>query len=106
MTTEDRTCINPIEDQRKQALAHYDEASSAIYHWSSFVENAIKAYDPEDETMAKLKKENKDVKKEIERIKNHFRKVCDEQKKKYSDNTAILIFIQQMEESITWVNEL
>jgi hypothetical protein len=32
----------PLEDLRKQALEHYKEASSAIHHWSSFVENAIK----------------------------------------------------------------
>jgi hypothetical protein len=38
---------NPIEDQRKQALEHYDEASKAVHHWSSFVESAIKAYNPE-----------------------------------------------------------
>jgi len=38
---------NPIEDQRKAALEHYQEASRAIHHWSSFVESAIKAYNPE-----------------------------------------------------------
>jgi hypothetical protein len=44
--------FNPIEDQSKQALAHYEEASKAIYHWSSFVE-AIKAYKPNSEQKVK-----------------------------------------------------
>lgn len=43
---EEQACINPIEEQRKQALKHYEEASAAICHWSSFVENAIKSYSP------------------------------------------------------------
>lgn len=38
--------LNPIEDQRAQALKHYEEASSAIHHWSSFVDKAIKSYNP------------------------------------------------------------
>jgi hypothetical protein len=33
-----------FEDLREAALKHYDEASSAIHHWSSFVVSAIKAY--------------------------------------------------------------
>lgn len=36
----------PLEDQRQQALKHYEEASNAIMHWSSFVRDAILAYDP------------------------------------------------------------
>lgn len=40
----DRTCVNPWEDQRAEALRHYEEVSTAAHHWSSFVENAIKAY--------------------------------------------------------------
>lgn len=36
----------PLEDQRQQALKHYEEASNAIMHWSSFVRDAIMAYDP------------------------------------------------------------
>lgn len=36
----------PIEDLRASALKHYEEASSAIHHWSSFVDRAIKVYDP------------------------------------------------------------
>jgi hypothetical protein len=35
-----------FEDLREAALKHYDEASSAIHHWSSFVVSAIKAYQP------------------------------------------------------------
>lgn len=37
----------PLEDLRASALAHYEEASAAIHHWSSFVSDAIKAYNPE-----------------------------------------------------------
>ena len=35
-----------LEEQREKALQHYKEASDAISHWSSFVENAIKNYTP------------------------------------------------------------
>lgn len=43
---EEQTAKTPLEDLRAGALKHYEEASSAIHHWSSFVENAIKAYNP------------------------------------------------------------
>lgn len=46
----EQTKLNPIEDQRAEALKHYEEASSAIHHWSSFVSNAIKAYNPASAT--------------------------------------------------------
>lgn len=46
MINENQPCINPIEDQRAEALKHYEEASNAIHHWSSFVQDAIKAYNP------------------------------------------------------------
>lgn len=36
----------PIEDQRKDALAHYEELSSKACHFSSFVKDAILAYNP------------------------------------------------------------
>jgi len=42
----EQTCKTLLEDLRKDALAHYEEASSAISHWSSFVRDAIKAYNP------------------------------------------------------------
>lgn len=44
MTSE--TNETPLEDRRSQALRHYEEASMAIRHWSSFVASAIKSYDP------------------------------------------------------------
>lgn len=44
---DEQSAQTPLEDLRKDALKHYEEASSAIHHWSSFVENAIKAYNPE-----------------------------------------------------------
>lgn len=47
MNTDNNPCINPIEEQRKEALRHYEEVSSAALHWSGFVEAAIKAYNPE-----------------------------------------------------------
>ena len=40
-------CKTPLEDLRQSALEHYAEASRAINHWSGFVEEAIKNYDPE-----------------------------------------------------------
>ena len=45
MKTEDANQAS-LEDLRKQALEHYTEASNAIHHWSSFVEHAIKEYNP------------------------------------------------------------
>ena len=44
--SENKTCVVTIEEQRKEALKHYEEVSSAAHHWSSFVANAIKAYNP------------------------------------------------------------
>jgi hypothetical protein len=41
-----KTVANPLEEQRAEALRHYDELSSKCHHWSSFVANAIKAYTP------------------------------------------------------------
>jgi hypothetical protein len=38
---------NPIEDQRKEALRHYDAAARIANHWSSFVRDAILAYNPQ-----------------------------------------------------------
>lgn len=34
----------PLESQREWALLHYEEAATAVRHWSSFVRDAIKAY--------------------------------------------------------------
>lgn len=39
----------PIEELRNDALKHYEEASSKIHQHYSFVEQAIKAYDPNKE---------------------------------------------------------
>jgi len=44
----EQTYKTPLEDLRADALKHYEEASTAIHHWSSFVENAIKNYIPDD----------------------------------------------------------
>lgn len=49
MTTEneqDKPCVNPIEDKRREALRHYEEAARIANHWSSFVRDAILAYNP------------------------------------------------------------
>lgn len=43
----ERTKKNPIEDQRKQALEHYEDVSKKACHWSSFVKDAILAYNPD-----------------------------------------------------------
>ncbi len=47
MDSQEKTFKNPIEEQRKAALEHYEQVSRAANHWSSFVESAIKAYNPE-----------------------------------------------------------
>jgi len=47
MDIQEKTFKNPIEEQRKAALEHYEQVSRAANHWSSFVESAIKAYNPE-----------------------------------------------------------
>lgn len=46
-TQQEGKAKTPLSDLRESALRHYEEASAAIHHWSSFVENAIKAYNPE-----------------------------------------------------------
>lgn len=51
----------PLEDQRAQALKHYEEASSAIHHSSSFVENAIKAYNPQPTSSPDVEEAAKDM---------------------------------------------
>lgn len=43
---DDQPVMNPFENQRREALKHYDEVSSAAYHWSSFVVAAISSYTP------------------------------------------------------------
>lgn len=58
---EDKTCVNPIEDQRKAALKHYEEASAAIHHWSSFVQRAIETYNPLATEALAYKKEDDEV---------------------------------------------
>ena len=49
----EQAAINPIESQREEALKHYQEVSSAAHHWSSFVEAAIKAYNPPEPPQGK-----------------------------------------------------
>ncbi len=44
--TDNTPKVNPIEDQRKEALRHYEEISSQAHYWSGFVVAAIKAYNP------------------------------------------------------------
>ncbi len=46
MNNDNQPVINPIEDQRAEALRHYEEVSAKAHHWSSFVADAIKAYNP------------------------------------------------------------
>lgn len=47
----DKTMKTPLEDLRKQALEHYEEAATAIVHYNSFVRDAIMAYDPEQKLL-------------------------------------------------------
>jgi len=37
-------CQTPLEDLRNMHLKHYDEASTAIHHWSNGVPKAINFY--------------------------------------------------------------
>jgi len=41
---EERACQTPLEDLRKDALKHYDEASTKIHCWQSGIPNAINFY--------------------------------------------------------------
>ena len=50
----DKTMKTPLEDLRKQALEHYEEAATAIVHYNSFVRDAIMAYDPEQKLLQHL----------------------------------------------------
>ena len=44
------TAQPPLEDIKRRALEHYEEASNAIHHHNSFIPQAIKAYqDPAEE---------------------------------------------------------
>ena len=38
----------PLEEMRWEAKKHYEEASSSIQQWNSFVRDAIAAYNPKD----------------------------------------------------------
>lgn len=71
-TAEDRPCVNPWEDQRKAALEHYREVSTRCSHWSSFVENAIKSYQPEEYKAQPVV----DTRKEAELLKERFIDNC------------------------------
>lgn len=48
--TPENAVLNPFEDQRKQALALYEEMCSKCHHWSGFIQKAIESYDPESTT--------------------------------------------------------
>ena len=58
MKTEDKTPMeSSIEDQKKQALEHYEELSKEGHHWNSFVVKAIKEYIPDAEQIIKEQEE-------------------------------------------------
>ena len=40
----DQPAQTPLEDLKRRALEHYEEASNAIHHHNSFIPQAIKAY--------------------------------------------------------------
>lgn len=71
MNTDNRveyTEKTPLEDLRQSALKHYEEASSAIHHWSSFVEAAIKAYNPEWQKQQPLGLRDEEIKQEFKEL--------------------------------------
>jgi len=41
---DNRACQTPLEDLRKDALAHYDEASIKIHCWQNGIPRAINFY--------------------------------------------------------------
>lgn len=54
--------------------------------------------------MDRIENENYVLTKRDKAIQKFIGETCLEFKKKYHNNTAILVFIQKVEESITWVN--
>ena len=46
---EETACKTPLKDIRARALRDYEKGAAAIQSWSSFIENAIKNYNPEME---------------------------------------------------------
>ena len=65
-TAEEKAYKTPIEDLRKSALEHYEEASNAIHSWRSEIPRAINFYydnheyanqQPETEPMFKTSKD-------------------------------------------------
>lgn len=49
MDTQNQLAKTPLSDLRQDALKHYLELAQKAHHWSSFVEHAIKAYNPDNE---------------------------------------------------------
>jgi hypothetical protein len=41
---ESQTYQTPLEDLRRDALRHYDDAASKVHHWSSSIPQAINFY--------------------------------------------------------------
>jgi len=41
--------MNTLEDQKREALAHYEELAKKCHHWNSFVVTCIKDYIPSSE---------------------------------------------------------
>lgn len=56
------TAQTPLEDIKRRALEHYEEASNAIQHHNSFIPQAIKAYQDPGE-MAKEAPPEKPIRK-------------------------------------------
>jgi len=80
----ENACVTPLEDLKRDALIHYEEASSAIHHWCSVVPQAIKEYfDRRIRERDELKKPKyevpekyKDLKKGIEMGETEYIGVC------------------------------
>lgn len=55
MKQENKPLETPLHNLRLQALVHYDEAATAISHYSSFVKDAILNYDPNNKEFEEYK---------------------------------------------------
>lgn len=103
--------INPIEDQRKRALEHYDEISHKAHHWSSFVHHAILAYNPQPSEQKPTEKDvSKGAEDEIKEIYEKYStcncRVCQTEVIKIAQEYSSTQKQQEREKTITNPNDV
>ena len=109
---EEKAYKTPNEDLRKEALKHYDKASSSIHHYSSVIPQSINFYFDNKQTIDKLTKEVEYQDKHIEDLNqlstdrgNEVHKLK-EQLKEYEENSIAIHDIRNKLGSITTLIEL